>query len=592
VLISALTLVAFVLAWFVGLLGNFVRLVFRSRRPRWVTLELKDALPSRPAPRRRLPFLGGGPAPLSLAHIDALFTRLARDPRLTGVVLRLESAPGGWARLETLRSSIVRLRAASKHVVVHLSSPSMREYLVATAADTIVMDESGPLGLIGIAAQASFFGGALGKIGARFEVAYRGAYKSFAETFPRADMSPAHREALDAILDRLDEEARGMLASGRRVEPARAAALLTGGPYMPADALAAGLIDHVAYFDALGETLAALPGATQAMPKEIPPASAWLRWQYRPLRLPHPFRRRVRRVRIVSLHGGIVGGEGGDWPRAQLGADAAIRALAAARRDPHVGAVMLHVDSPGGSAPASDLIWHEVTRLRAEKPVVAYFDDVAASGGYYLACAANRIVAQPGTLTGSIGVVAGKLNLEGLFERAGVHTAVLTRGPAAAMLSPARGFSDEERRRLEAEVDALYQQFVRKVAEGRGKSVADIHAVAQGRVWTGADAHARGLVDELGGVDAAVRLARDLAKLRPPPATAPPGTGVEDTRAAPRRRGLASRLVARAVTDAGIAPRWPAELDWLAQMAGVGCDGRRAESRLALVPEWFLRWWW
>jgi protease-4 len=588
VLTAAVAIVAFVLTWFVGVIGNLVRLLFRFRRPRWVTIDVKDPLPARPAPRRR--WLGG-PAQMSLAHLDALATRLGRDAKLVGVVVRLEAAPGGWARLQTLRSILGRLRSTGKHVVVHLSSPSMREYLVATVANTIVMDESGPLGLIGIAAQASFFGGALEKLGARFEVAYRGAYKSFAETFSRADMSPAHKEALDAILDRLDEEARAMLASGRRVDPARAAELLNGGPYMPADALAAGLIDHVAYFDVLGETLGASPGPMHGMPRDVPPVAAWLRWQYRSLRVPHPFRRRAKRVRVLSLHGGIVGGEGGEWPRAQLGSDAAIRALAAARKDPHVGAVVLHVDSSGGSAPASDLIWHEVTRLKAEKPVVAYFDDVAASGGYYLACAAHRIVAQPGTLTGSIGVVAGKLNLAGLFERAGVHTAVLTRGPAAAMLSPARGFSDEERRRLEAEVDALYQQFVRKVAEGRGRSVEDIHAVAQGRVWTGADAHARGLVDELGGVDAAVRLARDLAKLPPVPANAPPGTGVEDTRAAPRRRGLAGRLVARAITDAGVVPRWPAELDWLAQLAGVGGKDA-AESRLWLVPEWFLRWWW
>jgi protease-4 len=167
---------------------------------------------------------------MSHAHRDGLVTRLGRDPRLVGVVVRIEATPGGWARLETLRTILLRLRASGKRVVAHLSSPSMREYLVATAADTIIMDESGPLGLTGIAAQASFFGAALEKLGARFEVAYRGAYKSFAETFSRADMSPAHREAHDAILDGLDAEARRMLASGRAVDPGRAAALLTGGP--------------------------------------------------------------------------------------------------------------------------------------------------------------------------------------------------------------------------------------------------------------------------------------------------------------------------------------------------------------------------
>jgi protease-4 len=311
-------------------------------------------------------------------------------------------------------------------------------------------------------------------------------------------------------------------------------------------------------------------------PAELPDVSAWLRWQLRPLRVPR-WRRRQPRVRIVALHGSIVSGEGNEWPRSQLGADAAMRALAAARKDPGVGAVVLHVDSPGGSAPASDLIWREVVRLKAAKPVVAYFDDVAASGGYYLACAAHKIVAQPGTLTGSIGVVAGKMNLGGLFERVGVRTEVLTRGPAAAMLSPARGFNDEERRRLEAEVDAVYQQFLHKVAAGRGRSVDDIHAVAQGRVWTGTDAHARGLVDELGGIDAAVRLARELARLPAPSPSAPPGFGVEDVRVAPRRRGLAGRFL-----PAAPGFMLPPELDWLLAFA---------EARVLLMPEWFLRWW-
>ncbi len=578
-LIAALTIIAFVLTWFIGLFGNAVRLLFRFRRPRWVSITVKDPMPSRPGPRRRL---FGGAGTVSLAHLDALAVRLVRDPRLCGVVFRLESVPTGWARLESLRGVLARLRTGGKRVVVHLSSPSTREYLVASAGDTIVMDESGPLTLTGLAAQASFFGGALAKVGARFEVAYRGAYKSFAETFSRADMSPAHREALDAILDRLDGEARRMVASGRGVDAARAGDILNGGPYMAAEALTQQLVDGVAYFDELPELLnARTPTAPVSMPVELPDVAAWLRWQYRSLRIPHPWRRRQRRVRIVSLHGSIVGGEGNEWPRSQLGSDAAVRALAAARRDPRVAAVVLHVDSPGGSAPASDLMWHEVVRLKAAKPVVAYFDDVAASGGYYLACAAHKIVAQPGTLTGSIGVVAGKMNLGGLFERVGVHTELLTRGPAAAMHSPARGFSDEERRRLEAEVDALYQQFVRKVAEGRGKSIDEIHAVAQGRVWTGADAHARGLVDELGGVDAAVRLARELAKLPAPPSDAPPGQGVEDSRAAPRRRGLAGRFFAAAAAQ-GILPTLPAELDWVTSLT---------QERALLVVPWFLRWW-
>ncbi len=593
-LIALITsIVVFVGSLIIGLFGNLVRLVFRFRRPRWVVVTVKDPLPARPQGRRGW---FAGPGPVSLAQLEVLVARLARDAHVQGVAFRLEAVPGGWARLATLRGVLARLRGAGKRVVVHLSSPSMREYLVATAGDTIVIDESGPLALIGIAAQASFFGGALAKVGARAEVAYRGKYKSFAETFAREDMSPAHREAMDAILDGLDAEARTMIASGRGVDAARAGELLTGGPFMPADAVSAGLADGVAYLDQLGAWLDEhKPAGAARVPKDLPDVGAWLRWAYRPLRIPHPFRKRQRRVRVLSLHGSIVGGEGRGWPREQLGSDAAIRALDAARRDPRVAAVVLHVDSPGGSAPASDLIWRAVVRLREQKPVVACFDDVAASGGYYLACAAHKIVAQPGTLTGSIGVVAGKMNLGGLLERLGVHTETLTRGPAAAMFSATRGFSDEERRRLEAEIEALYQQFVRKVAAGRGRSVEAIDLVAQGRVWTGADAHVHGLVDALGGVDTAIGLARELAELPQPAPGSLPSEGVEDARVAPRRRGLASRFFAGALAHAhdpllggagaepvaDIVAEIVAELGWLTGFA---------HERVLLVPSIWLRW--
>jgi protease-4 len=247
---------------------------------------------------------------------------------------------------------------------------------------------------------------------------------------------------------------------------------------------------------------------------------------------------RGRRVRVVSLHGGIVGGEGTDFPRRTVGGEAAARSLDAARKDRRVAAVVLHVDSRGGSAAASDRIWRETVRLAAEKPVVAYFDDVAASGGYYLACAATKIVAQPATLTGSIGVVAGKLNLAGLYDKIGLRSVVLTRGDASAMHLASRGFTDDERARLAAEVDALYRQFVGKVAAGRKLEPDAAEAVARGRVWIGAHARERGLVDELGDAERAIELARSLARRR-----AGEKLPVEDVIVTPRRRNLLARLL-------------------------------------------------
>lgn len=553
-----------------NLLGNLLlallylpRALRARRRPRWVKVVVKEPLPSRPPRAGRWLFRRETP---SLASLDQLFGELGRDRSLAGVIVKLESVPGGWARMQSLRAALVRLRAAQKRVVVHLSAPGLREYYVATAGDAIVMDESGPLSLTGLALEATFFGGALEKVGARAEAEYRGAYKSFAETFTRKDMSPAHREALEAILDRLDAEVREAIAAARGVDPLLdAGPLYTGGPYMAPDAERLGLVDAIRYEDELPEWLG------QPAPRVATPAE-WRSMRARGFRW-KPLFGGPRRVQVVSLHGTIVPGEGTDFPRRSLGADAAARALTAARKSRRVAAVVLHVDSRGGSASASDLIWREVVRLGREKPVVAYFEDFAASGGYYLSCAATKIVAQPATLTGSIGVVAGKLNLSGLLERVGLNTVTVARGEAAGMFSASRGFSEEERRRLAAEVDALYRQFVTKVAQGRKLDAAAAEAAAQGRVWLGVDARDRGLVDELGDVETAIDRARELGRRRPGERLQ-----VEDVHVSPRRRGLLVRLFG----DAGPAPELPAVVADFAELALL------ARERALLLPPWTL----
>jgi protease IV len=546
------------------LLANVPRIFRAGRGPRWVRIDLTEPLPSRPAHRRLF-----APRRGSLAALSTTIDQLAADPRLTGVVFRLEHLAGGWARAQTVRGLIERLRKAGKRPVVHLSSPGLREYYVACAAESIVCDESGPLGLVGIAAEATFFGGALAKAGVRAEAEYRGAYKSFAETFTRDDMSPAHREALDAILDAAAAEVKGAIARGRGVDEAGAEAIMTGGPYEAGDAAARRIVDAVRYLDEV-------PAWLGEKGERVPSVREWQGARWKPFRW-RPLFRGPRRVRVVSLHGGIVGGEGSEFPRRTLGGDAAARVLEGARKDRRVGAVVLHVDSRGGSAAASDRIWRETVRLAREKPVVAYFDDVAASGGYYLACAATKIVAQPGTLTGSIGVVAGKLSLAGLYEKIGLRSIALTRGDAAAMFSVARGFSTEERARLAAEVDAMYRQFVRKVADGRRLSPEAAEAAAQGRVWAGVHARERGLVDELGDVDRAIELAKELARTarrRPDEKLV-----VEDVHPAPRRRALLGRLLSSEGVEV------PAPLGELYDLASL--SGERAW----LVSDLLIRWW-
>jgi len=505
-------LLALVLANLFRLLQNGLRRL--RRRPRWVRLVLRQPLPARPM--RIPPFRRRGP---SLAGLSDLCRDLAADAHVEGVVVELHALGGGWAHAQTLRGLLARLRSAGKRVIVHLSSPSTRHYYVACAADKIAMDESGFLDLRGLAAEVTFFGGALGKVGLEPELGYRGAYKSFAETLMRSDMSAAHREALDAVLDRIEEELVAALAA-RNLPRERAALLLAGGPYTGARALELGLVDAVGYADEV----------TQG---NVVPVEAWLRARPRPW-VRFPLHRGRRRLLVLPLHGNIVGGEGGAGRT--LGSDAAERALEAATRDGGVTAVVLHVDSRGGSAPASDKIWHAVKRLAAAKPVVAYLDEVAASGGYYLALGATKIVAQPATLTGSIGVVAGKVSIAGLYEKLGLVSVVLQRGPAAAMDLATRPYSDDEKGRLAAEIDAIYAQFVRRVVDGRKLAPEAAEAAAQGRVWIGADAHARGLVDELGDVDAARALAEKLARVRPEKTV--------EGAVQPRRRSLLTRMVA------------------------------------------------
>ncbi len=476
---------------------NLVRAL--RRRPRWVTVRLDGAVPERP-PRHRFPFRRARMP--TVAALRALAEKAKRDRALVGVVLQIDQLHAGWARLESLRGVVAELRAAGKRVVAHLSSPGNRELYLACACDEILVDESGPVALTGLAAEVGFYGDALRRLGVDPELMHVGDYKSFSDTFTRGDMSPAHREALDAILDGIAGRLVAAIAESRRVDAARARALVDGGPYLVQDALASKLVDGVCYRDELPARLGARREQMGSLARYLK-GPRWLRL----------LRRRM--VAVVTLEGAIVSGEGGDFPQRTLGGDSAARTIAALADQPRVAAVVLHVDSRGGSSAASDRIWREVARLAERKPVVAYFDDVAASGGYYLAAACSAIVAQPSTLTGSIGVVTGKFSLERLLARFAVGTALVTRGRAAAMNSFRRSYDDEERARLRAEMMGVYHQFVGRVAAGRKLPVEEVERIAQGRVWLGADAHARKLVDRLGGLADAVADAEARARRRP-----------------------------------------------------------------------------
>src|SRR5664279_576125 len=384
----------------------------------------------------------------------------------------------------------------------------MAGYVLATAFDVVWIQPGGDLGLLGVGVETTFLRGALDKLGIEPQLEQRYEFKSAADRVMRTEFTTAHRTAVDRLAASVFAGAVAAIARGRGIEAARVRELADSGPRTAPEALEAGLVDALGYRDQAYAAMRSRVG-TDA---ELLFADRW-----RPQRRPHVPARRKGHVALVEVHGTIVSGRTRRAPMGrQVGSDSVGAALRVATNDEHVRAVVLHVDPPGGSAVASDTIWREVCRVRAAgKPVIVSMGEAAASGGYYIACPADVIVALPSTLTGSIGVFGGKMLVRGLLDRLGLTTGTLSLGDRSLMFSSRRGFTDDERERLAATIDAIYEDFVAKVAQGRRRPVAEIEGIARGRVWTGSDALEHGLVDQLGGLRDAVRIARSRAGLPP-----------------------------------------------------------------------------
>jgi protease-4 len=433
----------------------------------------------------------------------------AGDRRVTGLVAKV----GGtlpWAAMQELRLGVQEFAASGKPTVAWAESfgevADTAAYVLATAFDTIWLQPGGSIGLLGVSAETTFLGGALEKLGVQPQFEQRHEYKNAVDTLTRTAFTEPHREALDALTGSLYAEAVERIAEGRSLAAERVRELVDTGPRTALEARSAGLVDELGYRDQVYDAVRARVGGET----ELLFADRWT--PHRRPQLPLPKRGRVA---LVQARGSIVGGRTrrGVMGR-QVGSDSVTAELRAALADEHVRAVVLRVDSPGGSAVASETIWREVCRVRESgRPVVVSMGTLAASGGYYIACPADVIVALPGTLTGSIGVFGGKFVLRDALDRVGLTTGAVEQGAHALMFSSRRGFAEDERERLAATVDAIYDDFVGKVAAGRNRPVADIEAVARGRVWTGRDALELGLVDELGGLRHAVRVARERAGL-------------------------------------------------------------------------------
>ena len=470
-------------------------------RPSWVHVRLSPRIVELPVPLpwllRKIPdIVSNLPTPLST--LRKLVRHAGADRAVQGVLIELSPLMAGWAVCASLRRVLSNLREAGVSVAVYLpAGGGNKELYVASAADRILVGPEASFHLWGLAIETRHYKSLLDKLGIEADVVAQGPYKAAMEPFTRDSMSEPHREQLEALLSAIDDALVTALAQRPGFDGSKVRDLFSSGLFLGSELKQAGLADAVSYDDDVPNVLTT--GSARA-PARMEPAGRYLGRRARRFFLPLS---RPRCIGVVSIHGAIM-----PRPSATGPTHPAIAALRAARRDPSVLGVVLHVSSPGGSASLSDLIHREVIRLREKKPVVAYFSDVAASGGYYVAAAAHAIVAQPVTITGSIGVISTKIVLGKLLDRIGVRTETLRRGPHADMFSASRNLTDEERTILERQTRGFYDRFIAVVAEGRHKTKEEIEPLAGGRVWAGTDAKAHGLVDHLGDFETAVQEVR------------------------------------------------------------------------------------
>ena len=495
------------------------------------------------------------------------------DPRVKGIFVRLGRGTPGLAQVQELRDAILDLRAAGKFAIAFAETfgeagNGTQHYYLASAFERIWLQPSGDVGLIGFSAESPFLRGALEDIGVEPRIGQRGPYKGAAAFLTERKLPAPQRENLQRLLDSgLGQVTQG-IAAARELSEHEVRRLIDTGPHAAQAALEHALIDRIGYWDeAVADVLAAGGMAEGAGEDHFISLAEFARRR----EAPEP---EGETIALIYGLGPVVLDSGENDPvfgTVAMGADTVSRALRAAMDTPEVKAVVFRVDSPGGSYVASDVIWHEMRRAREKGlPVIVSMGGVAASGGYFVAAPAHTIVSQPGTITGSIGVVPGKMVLAGLWERLGIAWDGVKAGARADAWSPSRDFTEAEWAQVEASLDRIYADFTRKVAEGRDLPMDKVQRIAEGRVWSGADAYQIGLVDALGGYRKAFALAREAAGLDP---EAP-----IQVRVFPEARDPVQALIEDALGDALEAPGMGAMARGLARIV-------KAVSQLAEILE-------
>lgn len=445
----------------------------------------------------------------------SLLTQLRKakvDNRVGAVLLNINFPGIGWAKADELRDAIKSVRDSGKPVYAYMEMGTNREYYIATAAERIYLPPPGDLWVNGFAAEAMFYKGSLDKLGIEAEVIQIGPkYKNAPDQYTRKEMGEGQAEVINAVLDEYVARFTGAIAESRKKSPEDIAALIDSAPYNAGQAKELGLIDDALYPDQMyaeikkrlgykdDEKLRTISGGQY---KEVPSDSLGLN--------------NGERVAVIFASGAINSGKSSDgtFGGQMVGSDTVVSAVNAAAEDSSVKAIILRVDSPGGSALASDLMWRAIENAKLKKPVVVSMADVAASGGYYISTNANKIVAQPSTLTGSIGVFVGKPDVSGLYEWLGITNQYILRGKNSGIFRATEKWTPDERKKMEDFANNIYfNNFIPKVAAGRNMNAERANELGQGRVWTGTQAKQNGLIDEFGGLEKAIDIAKELAGL-------------------------------------------------------------------------------
>ncbi len=494
-----------ILVVLVAVIGFFAIASLRSKPPAvadgsTLILRLSGEVPEKPSVEVPIPLLETKTA-LTVENVWSILRRAAKDSRVRAVVFEPEGAAVGWAKMQEIRSDLEAFRKSGKPIYAYLKSPSTRDYYMASACSKIYMAPVDTLNLKGLALELMYFKGTLDKLGVQVDVEHVGKYKDFGDMFTKTSMSPETKEVLNALADNIYADLVKAIGKGRGKDDATVRAILDDGPFLSTQAKTHGLVDELRYEDEMfGELKTALK---QTELKKLD--------EHDYLNVPDLSVTSQDRVAFVVGQGSITRGDADSSGDNGLESAPFVKMLTKVGNDSSIKAVIVRIDSPGGEVSASDEMWRAMNALKKKKPVVISMSDAAASGGYYMAMSGDPIVAYPGTETGSIGVVFGKPNLHGLYDKIGISKDYVSRGKFALIESDYQPLTEAGRQKLRQGIEADYEDFVAKVAAARRKPVSEIEPVAQGRVWLGDQAKEHGLVDELGGIDRALELVKKKA---------------------------------------------------------------------------------